>query len=99
MPAVIDTSPACVNETEGYVTDDGTGVADDADFILQANYADCAGFMTMGPGSTYGEDGVGGEGAYIALAWVGIAFMVVALIAFVLFEANRLRRRVESTMR
>ena len=55
MPAIINSAPDCVTHTEG-----GEKFADDgADFILQANYQDCAGFMTFGPGSTYGEDGTG----------------------------------------
>ncbi len=37
---------------------------DSADFILQAAYEKCAGIMTFGPGSTYGEDGAGADGAY-----------------------------------
>ena len=35
-------------------------------------YTECAGFMTFGPGSTYGEEGLGAEGAYMFLTWVGI---------------------------
>ena len=54
MPAVINSAPDCVTHIEGYSEDDA------ADFILNDNYADCAGFMTFGPGSTYGPDGVAG---------------------------------------
>ena len=39
-------------------------------------YTDCAGFMTFGPGSTYGDEGLGAESAYMVLTWVGIVFMV-----------------------
>ena len=53
MPLLIDSAPDCITHTEG-----GEKFAEDgADFILQANYQDCAGIMTFGPGSTYGEDG------------------------------------------
>src|ERR687895_448561 len=52
MPAIIDSSPSCVTNNEGMEPAD-----DSADFILQANYEDCAGFMTFGPGSTYGDNG------------------------------------------
>ena len=34
------------------------------DFILQANYEDCAGIMTFGPGSTYGDEGTAAETGY-----------------------------------
>ncbi len=47
-----------------------------ADFVIGDHCADCAGFMTFGPGSTYGEEGVGAESAYMVLTWIGIAFMV-----------------------
>ena len=55
-------------------------VEDSADFILQANYQDCAGFMTFGPGSTYGEDGTGAETIYMILTWLGI-FVTLAVLA------------------
>ena len=54
MPAIINSAPDCVTHVEEASADDM------ADFILQANYQDCAGFMTFGPGSTYGEGGHGG---------------------------------------
>ena len=40
--------------------------------------------MTFGPGSTYGPEGEGAETAYMVLTWLGIAFMVAVLIAWVL---------------
>ena len=41
MPLVINSAPDCVTHNEG------AKPADDInDFILQANYQDCAGFMT-----------------------------------------------------
>ena len=87
MPAIIDSSPECVVSGSG--TEEAR-VEDSADFILQANYQDCAGFMTFGPGSTYGPEGIGGETAYIVLTWIGIAFIVFVLIAWILYENRRL---------
>jgi hypothetical protein len=85
MPALIDSSPACV------VSNEVAEPADDsADFILQANYEDCAGFMTFGPGSTYGDEGQAAETAYYIVTWLGIAFMVLALAAWVLYENRQL---------
>ena len=84
MPLVIDSAPDCVVHKEGYSGDDI------ADFILNNNYADCAGFGTFMPGSTYGEDGTGAESIYMILTWVGIVTMVVVLVAWVLYENRRL---------
>jgi hypothetical protein len=85
MPALINSSPSCVIEREG-----ATPADDSADFILQARYEDCAGFMTFGPGSTYGDEGTAAETAYYILTWVGIVVMVAALIAWVVYENRRL---------
>jgi hypothetical protein len=86
MPLIIDSAPSCVTHHEG-----GTKYAQDgADFILQANYQDCAGFMTFGPGSTYGDGGTGAGTAYMALTWIGIVFMVVALVGWMAYENHRL---------
>ena len=85
MPAIINSSPSCVVERQG-----ATPADDSADFILQARYEDCAGFMTFGPGSTYGDEGTAAETAYYILTWLGITVMVVALIAWVLYENRRL---------
>ena len=71
MPAIINSAPDCVTHVEGAKPAD-----DIADFILQANYQDCAGFMTFGPGSTYGEEGAAANTAYYVLTWFGIAVMV-----------------------
>ena len=90
MAAIIDSSPECVTNTEGY---DFNGDGDDADFILQANYEECAGFMTFGPGSTYGEEGVGAEGAYMALTWIGIVVFLIAMLLWVILENRRLHGR------
>ena len=70
----------------------GRRAADDiADFILQDNYEDCAGFMTFGPGSTYGDEGTGAaETAYMVLTWLGIAFMVAVSVAWIVYENRRL---------
>jgi hypothetical protein len=84
MPAIINSAPDCVTHTEGAKPAD-----DIADFILQANYQDCAGFMTFGPGSTYGDGGTGAAGSYLVLPWIGIAFMVAVLVAWVVFENRR----------
>lgn len=86
MPAIINSAPDCVTHTEG-----GEKFAEDgADFILQANYQDCAGFMTFGPGSTYGDEGAGAADLYMILTWLGIVVTVAVLVAWVLFENRRL---------
>ena len=85
MPAIIDSAPDCIIHISGAKPAD-----DSADFILQAAYAKCAGIMTFGPGSTYGEDGSGANGAYMVLTWIGIAVMVVVIVAWVLYEDRRL---------
>jgi hypothetical protein len=94
MPAIIDSAPDCI--THGL----GAKPADDsADFIIQAPYAaktagvgpeDCAGFMTFGPGSTYGPEGEAANTAYMILTWLGIAVMVAVLIAWILYENRSL---------
>lgn len=84
MPAVINSAPDCVTHVEGYSADDA------ADFVIGDNFQDCAGFMTFGPGSTYGPEGVGADTAYMVLTWVGIAFMLFVLIAWTLYENRRL---------
>jgi hypothetical protein len=101
MAAIIDSAPDCVISEEVDGTDEASVTAsgeDSADFVVGDNYfseeSPCAGFMTFGPGSTYGEEGVGAEGAYMALTWIGIAFMVVALIGWVAYENSRLKRYV-----
>jgi hypothetical protein len=88
MPAIINSAPDCVVHRER------TNPDDLADFILQDNYSDCAGFGTFMPGSTYGEDGSGAETAYMILTWVGIAVMVAVLVAWVLYENRRLIQAV-----
>jgi len=87
MPAIIDSAPDCVTHGAGTET---ARVDDSADFILQNNYQDCAGFMTFGPGSTYGPEGEAANTAYMVLTWLGIAVMVAALIAWILYENRHL---------
>ena len=90
MPAIIDSSPDCVTNNEG-----GEQFAEDgADFILQANYQDCAGFGTFMPGSTYGDEGSGAETLYMILTWLGILATLAALAAWVLYENRQLIRHV-----
>jgi hypothetical protein len=84
MPAIINSAPDCVTHVEGAKPAD-----DIADFILQANYQDCAGFMTFGPGSTYGDGGTGAAGSYMVLTWIGIVVMVAFFVAWVVFENRR----------
>jgi hypothetical protein len=84
MPAIIDSAPDCVVHKEGY---DGDDIAD---FIVNNNYQDCAGFMTFGPGSTYGDEGVGATTAYMALTWIGIVVMVIVFVAWIWYENHRL---------
>jgi hypothetical protein len=85
MPGLIDSSPSCV------VSNEAAEPADDsADFILQANYEECAGFGTFMPGSTYGEDGSGAETAYMILTWIGIVGTVALLAIWILYENRKL---------
>ena len=87
MPAIIDSAPDCVSHDPGTQEE---RVDDSADFILGDPYQDCAGFMTFGPGSTYGHGGVGAETAYMALTWIGIVVMVFVLIGWIVYENRRL---------
>ena len=86
MPAIIDSSPDCVTNNEG-----GEQFAEDgADFILQANYQDCAGFGTFMPGSTYGEEGSGAETIYMILTWLGIVVTLLVLVGWIVYENRKL---------
>jgi hypothetical protein len=87
MPAILDSAPDCVTTVKGALPAD-----DSADFIIQAAYQKCQGIMTFGPGSTYGDDGTGATTSYMLLTWVGIAVMVLALVAWVVYENRRLTR-------
>ena len=84
MPAIINSAPDCVVHKEGANADDI------ADFILQDNFKDCGGFMTFGPGSTYGDGGAGAAGSYMVLTWIGIVVMVLAFAAWMIYENRRL---------
>jgi hypothetical protein len=85
MPAIINSAPDCVTHVEGAKPAD-----DVADFILQANYQDCAGIMTFGPGSTYGEEGASAATSYYVLTWLGIAVMLAVFVAWIVYENRRL---------
>jgi hypothetical protein len=87
MPGIIDSSPSCVTQAAG---SEKARVDDAADFILQADYDKCAGFMTFGPGSTYGDDGSGAETIYMVLTWLGIIVMLAVLVGWVMYENRRL---------
>jgi len=90
VAAIIDSAPDCITREAG--TEEAR-VEDSADFVIGNNFADCAGFMTFGPGSTYETldgPGTGAEGAYMVLTWLGIAFMVLALVAWFVYENRRL---------
>ena len=91
MPLIIDSAPDCVTDAAGSET---ARAEDSADFILQANYQDCAGFGTFMPGSTYGDEGSGAETLYMILTWVGIVVTVLVLVAWVLYENRRLIQAV-----
>jgi hypothetical protein len=85
MPLIIDSAPDCVVSREG-----ATPADDSADFILQARYEDCAGFMTFGPGTTWGEGGAAAATSYYFLIWIGAAVMVAMFLAWILVENRTL---------
>jgi hypothetical protein len=87
MPAIINSAPECVTSVDGAMPAD-----DSADFVLQAAYENCAGFMTFGPGSTYGEEGAGAAGAYMVLVWLGIVVTIAVLVYWMYWENRRLKR-------
>jgi hypothetical protein len=87
MAAIFDSAPECVLKDPG--TEEAR-IEDSADFVMGDPYADCAGFMTFGPGSTYGEEGEAAEGIYMFITWLGIGFMLLALLAWVVYENRRL---------
>ena len=84
MPLLINSAPDCITHNEKFNADDL------ADFVLQDNFKDCAGFGTFMPGSTYGEDGSSAETLYYILTWLGIVVMVAVLVAWVVYENRRL---------
>jgi hypothetical protein len=85
MALLIDSAPACVKNVGGAEPAD-----DSADFIIQAPYEDCAGIMTFGPGSTYGEEGEAAEALYYVLTVLGFAVCIAVLVAWVVYENRRL---------
>jgi hypothetical protein len=85
MAAIIDSAPSCVANIGGAEPAD-----DSADFIVGAAYEQCAGIMTFGPGSTYGEEGAGAAGAYMVLVWIGIIVTVAVLVYWAYWENKRL---------
>jgi hypothetical protein len=85
MPAIIDSAPSCIANVGGAKPAD-----DSADFILQAAYEKCTGFMTFGPGSTYGDDGTGANSAYYVITVLGILVMIAVLVYWVYWENRRL---------
>jgi hypothetical protein len=85
MPGIIDSAPDCITSVNGAQPAD-----DAADFIIQKAYENCAGFMTFGPGSTYGEDGAGAATSYYILTWIGIVVMVAVIVYWVIWENRRL---------
>lgn len=85
MPLIINSAPDCIVSREG-----ATPADDSADFILQARYEDCAGFMTFGPGSTFGEEGAAAATSYYFLFWIGAAVLVAMFLAWLLFENRTL---------
>jgi hypothetical protein len=86
MPGIIDSAPDCVTRVQEASSDDM------ADFILQANYQDCAGFMTFGPGSTYGDEGAAAATSYYVLIGLGGAVMVAVFLLWILAENRELVR-------
>src|SRR4051794_3037834 len=90
MPGIIDSAPSCIAHVKGALPAD-----DSADFIIQKAYEKCAGIMTFGPGSTYGDDGSGAAGSYMVLTWIGIIVTVAVLVAWVVYENRRLSHHAE----
>ena len=91
MPAIIDSAPSCIAHISGAQPAD-----DSADFVLQKAYEKCAGFMTFGPGSTYGDGGTGAATSYYVLTWIGIIVTFMVLVYWVMWEDRRLRGWVSS---
>ncbi len=84
MPGIIDSAPDCVTHVAEADTDDL------ADFILQANYQDCAGFMTFGPGSTYGDEGAAAATGYYVLIGLGAVVVVAVFLIWIIAENRSL---------
>jgi hypothetical protein len=89
MPAIIDSAPDCIVHGLGAKPAD-----DSADFIIQAAYAKCQGFMTFGPGTVYGDGGHAASTSYYVLTIIGILVMLAVIVAWVVYEDRRLWRHV-----
>lgn len=81
---MIDAAPDCVRSAPGAVPNDGD------DVILQAVYEKCQGIMTFGPGSTYGDEGEQAATLYYLVTALGAVVVAAALVAWVVFERQRL---------
>jgi hypothetical protein len=90
MPGIINSAPSCIAHVKGALPAD-----DSADFILQKAYEKCAGIMTFGPGSTYGDDGTSATTSYMVLTWIGIFVMIAVIVAWVVYENQRLTRHAK----
>ena len=86
MPGISNSAPDCVTHVAEANADDI------ADFILQGNYQDCAGFMTFGPGSTYGEEGAAAATSYLILIGIGGVVMVAVFLLWIWAENRELLR-------
>jgi len=91
MPGIINSAPDCVTHVQEASADDM------ADFILQANYQDCAGIMTFGPGSTYGDGGASAATSYYVLIGLGAVVTLAVFVAWVVFENRRLLGHAATT--
>jgi hypothetical protein len=89
VPAIIDSAPDCIKAISGAKPPD-----DSADFILQAAYDKCAGIMTFGPGTTYGDGAASANTAYYVLTVIGMLFTVAVIVAWVIYERRRLASHV-----
>ena len=86
MPAIIDSAPECVTSVEGAKPAD-----DSADFIIQAAYEKCAGHHDLRPRQHVRGGGRRRDDGYMVLTWIGIIVMVVAIVAWMVYEDRRLR--------
>ena len=84
MPGIINSAPDCVTHVQEASSDDM------ADFILQANYQDCAGFMTFGPGSTYGDEGAAAATSHYVLIGVGAVVIAAVFLIWIIAENRSL---------
>lgn len=94
MSAIINSAPHCITSVSGAKPAD-----DSADFIIQAGFQKCldgdGGFMTFGHGTVYGQGGFAATSQYYILTYVGIAVMVITLVAWVIVENRRLNEQAD----